>query len=123
MRNALAASLLVLLAGPLFIAGCGGDDKAKESQDPTGSDQQQVKAEPLSYPNAIAVMGSCVGAALAAAGCGYAIARIGAACVEAIARQPEAGGSMFAPMVVTAAMVESGMLAAILVCLLGVLSK
>ena len=122
MRKILAASLLVLLAGSMFLAGCRGGEKAKESQAPASPDQQ-AQAGPFTYPRAIAVVGSCIAAALVAAGCSYAIGRIGATCVEAIARQPEAGGSMFAPMVVAAAMVESGMLAAIMVCLLGVLSK
>ena len=69
----------------------------------------------------IAIVGACFGAGLCAIGGGYAIARIGSKCIESIARQPEAAGTMFAPMIVSAAMVEGGMLFAIVVCLLGVL--
>jgi F-type H+-transporting ATPase subunit c len=70
---------------------------------------------------AVATIGACVGAALAVVGGGWSIARIGSACVESIARQPEAAGSMFAPMIITAAMVEGGMLFAVFVSLLAVL--
>ena len=72
------------------------------------------------WAKAIAVVGACLGAGLAAVGGGYGVARIGSSCIESIARQPEAGGSMFAPMVIAAAMVEGGMLMAIFVCLLAV---
>jgi F-type H+-transporting ATPase subunit c len=41
--------------------------------------------------------------------------------VEAIARQPEASGTMFAPMIITAAMIEGTTLFAIVICLLSVL--
>ena len=64
---------------------------------------------------------ACLGAGVAAIGGGFAVARIGGNCLESMARQPEAASSMFAPMIVTAAMVEGGMLFAIVVCLLGVL--
>ena len=70
---------------------------------------------------AISVIGACIGAAIAAAGGGYGVGRIGSACIESIARQPEAARDMFAPMVVAAGMVEVGMLFAIVVCLLGIL--
>ncbi|MBN1942946.1 MAG: ATP synthase F0 subunit C [Phycisphaerae bacterium] len=68
-----------------------------------------------------AVGGACIGAGLAAIGGGYAIARVGGHCIESMARQPEAAGSMFAPMIVTAAMIEGAMLFAIAVALLAVL--
>lgn len=73
------------------------------------------------WAKAVAIVGACFGAALCAIGGGYGIARIGSACIESIARQPEAAGAMFAPLVISAAMVEGGMLFAIVVCLLGVL--
>jgi len=68
----------------------------------------------------LAVLGACLGAAGATLGGGLGIGRIGGQCVEAIARQPEASGSMFAPMIITAAMIEGGMLFALVICLLGV---
>jgi len=74
-----------------------------------------------SWANSLSVVGACIGAAIAAAGGGYGVGRIGSSCVESIARQPEAARDMFAPMVVAAGMVEVGMLFAIVVCLMGVL--
>lgn len=76
---------------------------------------------PASWAKAISVVGACLGAALAAIGGGLGVGRIGSACIESIARQPEAARDMFAPMVVAAGMVEVGMLFAIVVCLLGIL--
>jgi F-type H+-transporting ATPase subunit c len=81
--------------------------------DPTGTSTEAAKPGPT--------VAKALGAAGAAIGGGFGIARIGSRCVDAIARQPEAAGSMFAPMIVTAAMVEGGMLFAMVVCLLGVL--
>jgi len=90
------------------------------------ADDAQVQAEPATEPTSaargIAIVGACFGAGMCAIGGGYAIARIGSKCIESIARQPEAAGTMFAPMIVSAAMVEGGMLFAIVVCLLGVLA-
>jgi F-type H+-transporting ATPase subunit c len=88
--------------------------------DPTTTSTEPAKVGPT-MAKALGIFGACVGAAGAAIGGGFGIARIGARCVDAIARQPEAAGSMFAPMIVTAAMVEGGMLFAMVVCLLGVL--
>ena len=82
---------------------------------------EQVAAANMSMGRGLAVGGACLGAGIAAIGGGFAVARIGGNCIESMARQPEAAGAMFAPMIVTAAMVEGGMLFAIVVCLLGVL--
>lgn len=47
-----------------------------------------------------------IGAGLAIIGAGIGIGRIGGSTVESIARQPEAAGAMFTPMIITAAMIE-----------------
>lgn len=61
-------------------------------------------AAPTSVP---AVPGVAVlGAGLAIIGAGIGIGRIGGSTVESIARQPEAAGAMFTPMIITAAMIE-----------------
>jgi|GEM_PF-553385 len=77
--------------------------------------------ERVPMAKALAIVGACLGAGLCAVGGGFGIARIGGNCIESIARQPEAAGPMFTPMIITAAMVEGGMLFAIVVCMLGVL--
>lgn len=84
----------------------------------TGAD---VKAPGISTGNGFAIMGAGIGAGLAAIGGGIGIGRVGGSMVEAIARQPEASGSMFAPMIITAAMIEGTTLFAIVICLLGVI--
>ena len=58
---------------------------------------------------------------LAAIGAGLGIGNIGKGAVEAIARQPEAGGDIRTNMILTAAFVEGVALFAIVVCLLIVL--
>ncbi len=75
-------------------------------------------AADVAMADAIKTIGACIGAAVAALGGGLAVANIGGKAIESIARQPEAAGGMFMPMIITAAMVEGGMLFAILVCLL-----
>ena len=57
-----------------------------------------------------------VGAGLAVIGAGIGIGRVGSGWVEAIARQPEAAGTMFVPGILTAAMIEGAALFAIIVC-------
>ena len=112
---------VLLIAAVLASPGCADKDAtsapAEQAQETTASGGPPAE---FSIAKAVAITGACLAAALVAAGSGYSIARVGASCIESIARQPEAGGSMFAPMVVAAAMVEGGMLFAIVVCLLGV---
>lgn len=107
--------LLILgaLASPLWAEGPATKPEAP------GSVEAEVAA---AWAKSLSVIGACIGAALAAIGGGLGVGRIGSSCIESIARQPEAARDMFAPMVVAAGMVEVGMLFAIVVCLLGILS-
>jgi F-type H+-transporting ATPase subunit c len=77
----------------------------------------------LTVGQGLAILGACIGAGFAAIGGGIGIGRVGGSMLDAIARQPEASGTLFSPMIITAAMIEGGMLFAIVICLLGVLSK
>lgn len=63
-------------------------------------------------------LGAGIGAGLAAIGAGIGIGNIGKGSVEAIARQPEAGGDIRTNMILTAAFVEGVALFGIVVCLL-----
>lgn len=94
---------------------------AQEPSATTEGTAVTAQADGPTMAKALGIFGACLGAAGAAIGGGFGIARIGSRCMDAIARQPEAAGAMFAPMIVTAAMVEGGMLFAMVVCLLGVL--
>lgn len=63
-------------------------------------------------------LGACLGAAIAAIGAGLGIGKIGAAAMEAIARQPESAGDIRSNMIVIAALVEGVALFAVIVCVL-----
>lgn len=63
-------------------------------------------------------LGASFGAAIAAIGAGLGIGKIGAAAMEAIARQPEAAGDIRSNMIVIAALVEGVALFAVIVCAL-----
>ncbi len=105
---------VLLLAIATVLAFAAAPVMAEDGAEPSPTADEKVQG----YPEAIAVVGACIGAAVAALGGGLAVANIGGKCIESMARQPEAAGAMFAPMIITAAMVEGGMLFAILVCLL-----
>jgi F-type H+-transporting ATPase subunit c len=59
-----------------------------------------------------------VGAGLAVLGAGRGIGQIGGNAVEGIARQPEAAGKIFGPMIITAALIEGAALFAIVTAFL-----
>lgn len=63
-------------------------------------------------------MGACLGASIAAIGAGIGIGKIGAAAMEAIARQPESSGDIRSNMIVIAALVEGVALFGVIVCVL-----
>ena len=66
----------------------------------------------------LAKAGAGFSAAIAAAGAGFGIAKIGAAALESIARQPEVAGDIRSNMIVSAALIEGLAFFAIVVCLL-----
>jgi F-type H+-transporting ATPase subunit c len=63
-------------------------------------------------------LGAALGAGLAAIGAGMGIGKIGAAAMEAIARQPEASGDIRSNMIVSAALIEGVAFFAVIVCAL-----
>ncbi len=63
-------------------------------------------------------MGACLGAAIAAIAAGIGIGKIGAAAMEAIARQPESASVIRSNMIVIAALVEGVALFGVIVCVL-----
>ena len=63
-------------------------------------------------------LGASIGAAVAAIGAGIGIGKIGAAAMEAIARQPESAGDIRSNMIFIAALVEGVALFAVIVCIL-----
>jgi F-type H+-transporting ATPase subunit c len=98
-------AMLAMLAAPAL-----AQDK------PAGAPAAEVKAS--GGDRGIGVLGICVGAGLAVVGGALGIGRIGGNAVEAIARQPEAAGDMFLAWLLPAAMIEAGMLFAIVVAVI-----
>ena len=68
-------------------------------------------------------LGASIGAAIAAIGAGIGIGKIGAAAMEAIARQPEAAGDIRSNMIVIAALIEGVALFAVIVSALAIFIK
>ncbi len=68
--------------------------------------------------DAIVGLGASIGAGIAAIGAGIGIGKIGAAAMEAIARQPESAGDIRSNMIVIGALVEGVALFAVIVCIL-----
>ena len=66
----------------------------------------------------IAIMGAAIGAGLVALGAGFGIGKIGSSAMEAIARQPEAGGKIQTAMIIASALIEGFALFGVVVCLL-----
>lgn len=58
-----------------------------------------------------------IGAGLAIIGASFGIGKIGASAVEAIARQPEAGGAIQTAMIIAAALIEGATFFALIICL------
>ncbi|MFC6996306.1 ATP synthase F0 subunit C [Rufibacter roseus] len=65
-----------------------------------------------------AILGAGIGAGLVALGAGLGIGRIGGSAMEAIARQPEAGGKIQTAMIIASALIEGVALFGVVVCLL-----
>ncbi|MEZ5000239.1 MAG: ATP synthase F0 subunit C [Bacteroidales bacterium] len=61
---------------------------------------------------------AAVGAGIAVIGAGIGIGRIGGSAMEAIARQPEAGGKIQTAMIISAALIEGVALFAVVVALI-----
>jgi len=79
--------------------------------------QEAVDVAAATYTG-IGKAGAAIGAGLVIMGGGKGIGNIGGNAVQAIARQPEAGGAIFQNMIISAALIEGATLFAVVVCLL-----
>ncbi len=111
-------NVLLVVTVCMVICGLATMAMAQEKAPAGGA---EAGASKLTAPQGIAVLGGAIGAGLAVIGGGIGIGLIGGNAVSAIARQPEAAGQLFAPMIITAAMVEGGMLFAIVIGLMSIL--
>jgi F-type H+-transporting ATPase subunit c len=66
----------------------------------------------------LAFLSAGIGAGIVALGAGLGIGKIGAAAMESIARQPEAGGKVQTAMIISAALIEGVALFGVIVCLI-----
>lgn len=82
---------------------------------PAGPDAAKLGLGALGYA------GAAIGAGLVMLGAGKGIGSIGAAAVEAIARQPEAAGKISPAMLLSAALIEGATFFALVITLLVVL--
>jgi len=62
---------------------------------------------------------AAIGAGLAVIGAGLGIGRVGGQAMDAIARQPEAGGKIQTAMIISAALIEGVALFAVVVAMMG----
>ena len=67
---------------------------------------------------ALIYLGGAFGAGLVILGAGFGIAKIGAAAVESMARQPEVAGNIQTAMIIAAALIEGATFFALIVCML-----
>ena len=81
---------------------------------------ERVALQGASFESLGKAIGGGLAAGLAVIGGGLGIGRIGASAVEAIARQPEASGTIGSNMIIAAALIEGATLFAIVVGFLGV---
>ena len=125
MSKVFGLALIALVAGAMTAAAAAQTAEKPEAAATHQPAVSPADAEKFSafYPigKGLAMVGASIGAALAVVGGALGIGRIGGSMVESVARQPEASATMFAPTIITAAMVEGGMLFAIVVALLAVL--
>jgi F-type H+-transporting ATPase subunit c len=64
----------------------------------------------------LAAFAAGIGAALAVIGAGLGIGKLAASAMEAIGRQPEAGGDIRTTMIIAAALIEGVTLFALVIC-------
>jgi len=69
----------------------------------------------------IGVLGAVLAVGLIIFGAANGIGKIAASAVDAIARQPEAGGRIFTSMVLASALIEGGMLFGLIICFMAIL--
>lgn len=72
----------------------------------------------LQVTNGLPLFGAAIGAGIVALGAAIGIGKIGGSAMEAIARQPEAGGRLQTAMIISAALIEGVALFGVIVCLI-----
>jgi len=115
MSRTVKLAMMLLAVVCISSAAIAGDQSASDAK------SEQAKAPSTGIETSIPILAGCFGAAVCAIGGGIAISRLASSCIESMARQPEAAGSMFMPMIAAAGMIEGAILFAIGVCLMALL--
>lgn len=114
MKRLLLLVAVALLALPALPASAQVDQvgQAGTSAQPTTAQQ------PLLGDEGLLKLGAAIGLGLIIMGAAKGIGLIGSHAVDAIARQPEAGGRIFTSMIIAAALIEGATLFAIVVVII-----
>ena len=102
---------MLLLASPAM--GQDPDEATGGEEEPSGWGLLETKA--------VALVAATIGASLVILAGARSISHMGSTAVEAMARQPEAAGSINGVAIILGAMIEGATLFAVVVCLLVVL--
>jgi len=108
--------LLVVVCISNVVMADGGGSTTKPAGGAPGANNDDDNGNGI--VGSITILAGCFGAAGCAIGGGLAISKLASTCIESMARQPEAAGSMFLPMIIAAGMIEGAILFSILVCML-----
>jgi F-type H+-transporting ATPase subunit c len=118
MKKVLTLAVLALILAGLMPAAASAQTPGAAAEKPA-AEQGKFWFFPTGLP--VAYLGAALGAGLVVMGAARGIGNIGGSAVEAIARQPEAGGRIFTSMLLSAALIEGVALFGVVVTLLVVL--
>lgn len=117
MKNLFHFSAMIL-AMMLVAAPAMADVAANEAEAGAAAATPAAGGGTVTQPNFSMDLGKALGAGLVIIGAGLGIGRIGGQAVEAMSRQPEAGGSVQTAMIIAAALIEGATFFALIVVLI-----
>jgi F-type H+-transporting ATPase subunit c len=118
MSKFVTVVMMLLIVACVSGIAMAADDAPTTKQAVKGDTVKGDDSDSKGIVGSITVLAGCFGAAGCAIGGGMAISKLASTCIESMARQPEASGSMFLPMIIAAGMIEGAILFSILVCML-----
>ncbi len=119
MKRLLLLVAVALLALPALPASAQDGNTRMEQVGQAGTSAQPTTAQqPLLGDEGLLKLGAAIGLGLIIIGAAKGIGLIGSHAVDAIARQPEAGGRIFTSMIIAAALIEGATLFAIVVVII-----
>jgi F-type H+-transporting ATPase subunit c len=95
---------------------------AADNAEQVAAEEKTETQGPADYSKMLGVMGALLGVGIVVFGAASGIGKIAGNAVDAIARQPEAGGRIFTSMLLGGALIEGVAFFGLVVCLMAVLS-